>query len=59
MGRRVAAAPGEPGVHGVGFGAEAAYVEHGPDGSGAPSPTRVSNRGPVASGRWLRWRWQG
>ena len=35
--RRVAAAPGEPGADGVGFGAEAADVEHGPDGSGAPS----------------------
>ena len=30
VGRRVAAAPGEPGAHGVGFGAEAADVEHGP-----------------------------
>ena len=27
--RRVAAAPGEPGADGVGFGAEAAQVEHG------------------------------
>jgi hypothetical protein len=35
--RRVTAAPGEPGAHGVGFGAETADVEHGPDGSGAPS----------------------
>ena len=28
--RRVAAPPGEPGAEGVGFGAEAAQVEHGP-----------------------------
>ena len=37
VGRRVAATPGEPGADGVGFGAEAADVEHGPDGSGGPS----------------------
>ena len=37
VGRRVATAPGEPGADGVGFGAEAADVEHGPDGSGGPS----------------------